>query len=60
MLFHIDEAISRQTVRNLRRMSPIILIIRNLCLQGDAPQEVLANIQEVVFILKEVLSEISD
>ena len=57
-LFHIDEAMSWETVRNLRRMPPLILIIRNLCLQGSAPQEVLENIQEVDLILKEVLAEI--
>lgn len=60
VLFHIDEAMSWETVRNLRRMPPLILIIRNLCLQGNAPQEVLENIQEVDLILKEELSEISN
>jgi len=60
VLFHIDEAMSWETVRNLRRMPPYILIIRNLCLQGQAPQEVLENIQYVDSILKEVLSEISN
>jgi len=60
VLLHIDEAMSWETVRNLRRMPPCILIIRNLCLQGRAPQEVLENIQYVDSILKEVLSEISN
>jgi hypothetical protein len=36
-LFHIDEAMSWETVRNLRIMPPLLLIIRNLCLQGKAP-----------------------
>ena len=56
-LFHIDEAMSWESVRNLKRMPPLILIIRNLCVQGKVPQEVLENIQEVDEILKEVLSE---
>lgn len=56
-LFHIDEAMSWESVRNLRRMPPLLLNIRNLCVQGKAPQEVLENIQEVDEILKEVLSE---
>lgn len=59
-LFHIDEAMSWEIVRNLKRMPPLILIIRNLCIQGHAPQEVLENIQDVDLILKEVLSEISN
>ena len=56
-LFHIDEAMSWETVRNLRRMPPLVLIIRNICMQGKAPEEVLENIRELDEILKEVLSE---
>jgi len=57
-IFHIDEAMSWETVRNLKRMPPLLLIIRNICIQGKAPQEVLENIRELDEILKEVLSEI--
>ena len=56
-LFHIDEAMSWESVRNLKRMPPLLLIIRNLCVQGKARQDVLENIQDVDEILKEVLSE---
>jgi len=57
-LFHIDEAMSWEVVRNLRLMPSLLLIIRNICSQGNAPQEVLENIQWVDDILKKVLSEI--
>lgn len=57
-LFHVDEAMSWESVRNLKRMPPLLLIIRNLCVQGKAPQDVLENIQDLDEILKEVLSEI--
>ena len=57
VLFHIDEAMSWATVRNLRQMPPLILIIRNICTQGNAPEEVLGNIGEVDDTMKEVLSE---
>ena len=57
-LFHIDEAMSWEVVRNLRLMPPFLLIIRNICSQGNAPQEVLENLQWVDDILKKVLSEI--
>jgi hypothetical protein len=30
VLFHIDETMSWENVRNLRRMPPLLLIIRNL------------------------------
>jgi hypothetical protein len=56
-LFHIDEAMSWESVRNLKRMPPLLLIIRNLCVQGKAPQDVFENIQDLDEILKEVLSE---
>ena len=57
-LFHIDEAMSWEVVRNLRLMPPLLLIIRNICFQGNAPPEVLENIQWVDDILKKVLFEI--
>jgi hypothetical protein len=56
-IFHIDEAMSWESVRNFRRMPPILLIIRNICMQGKAPEEVLENIRDLDEILKEVLSE---
>ena len=59
-IFHIDEAMSWETVRNLRRMPSLLLIIRNICKQGKAPDEVLENIREIDEILKEVLSEFSN
>jgi len=59
-IFHIDEAMSWETVRNLTRMSPLLLIIRNICIQGKVPEEVLENIRYVDKILKEVLSEITN
>ncbi len=59
VLFHIDEAMSWESVRNLDRMPPLLLIIWNLCLQGGAPKEVMENIEEVHNILHEVLQEYS-
>ena len=59
-VFHIDEAMSWESVRNLKRMPPLLLIIRNICMQGKAPQEVLDHIRELDDILKEVLSQFPD
>ena len=55
VLFHIDEVMSWESVRNLGRMPPLLLIIRNLCLQGGAPGEIIENIEQVHDILQEVL-----
>lgn len=57
VLFHIDEAMSWEMVRNLDQMPPLLLIIRNLCFQGRAPREIMENIEDVNDILKEVLHE---
>ncbi len=57
VLFHTDEAMSWETVRNLNRMPPLVLIIRNLCLQGAASDEVMGNLEEVSNILSETLAE---
>ena len=56
-IFHIDEATSWETVRNLKRMPPLLLLIRNICTQGKAPQEVIENIQDIDEIIEEVLTE---
>ena len=56
-LFHIDEAMSWETVRNLGLMPPLLLVIRNLCLQGKAPDEVIQNIEDVTEVLTEALEE---
>ncbi|RPJ10544.1 MAG: hypothetical protein EHM37_00195 [Deltaproteobacteria bacterium] len=57
-LFHIDEAMSWEIVRNLRLMPPLLLVIRNLCLQGKAPDEVVRNIDDVNEVLSEALEEL--
>jgi hypothetical protein len=57
-LFHIDEAMSWESVRNLRLMPPLLLMIRNLCMQGKAPDEVIQSIDDVNEILMEALEEL--
>jgi hypothetical protein len=58
VLFHIDEAMSWKAVRNLRLMPPLLLIIRNLWLQGKAPDEVIQNVDNVNEVLTEALEEL--
>jgi hypothetical protein len=57
-LFHIDEAMSWEVVRDLRQMSPLVLVIRNICVQGNAPRGVIESIDEVDNTLKEVLDQV--
>lgn len=55
MLLHVDEAMSWETVRHLPRMRPLLLLIRNLAIQNQAPAVVLERIEDVGDILEEVL-----
>jgi hypothetical protein len=54
MLFHIDEAMSWETVRHLERMPPLVVLIRNLAVQGDAPAEVTDALAEIPELLQEI------
>jgi hypothetical protein len=54
VVFHIDEAMSWETVRHLERMEPLVMLIRNLAIQGNVQQEVIERINEIDALLKEV------
>ena len=47
IIFHIDEAMSWECVRDLNRMYPLINLIHNLASQNEAPEPVLEAIVEV-------------
>ena len=57
VLFHTDEAMSWETVRTLKLMPPLVLVVRTLCIQGDAPEEVMFWRNG---ILKKTLERLSD
>lgn len=47
LLFHIDEAMSWESVRNLNLMEPLILLIHNIANQSDAPKSIIEHIEDV-------------
>jgi hypothetical protein len=47
IIFHIDEAMSWECVRNLNQMYPFINLIHNLANKNEAPKQVLDAIVEV-------------
>ncbi len=55
VLFYTDEAMSWEVVRNLKHMPPLILIIRNLCNQGKAAEEVLQHLNMINETLEKAL-----
>ena len=58
LLFHIDEAMSWESVRDSDRMKPTLTVIRNIAAQTDIPDAPAHWIQEVSSILDKVLEKI--
>lgn len=56
MLFHIDEAMSWESVRNLTHMRNTLLIIRNLALQNQVPDEICQEIEDISDTLEEAMN----
>lgn len=54
LLFHIDEAMSWESVRNLSQMRKALLLIQNIARTNQMPDEVIEGVEEVVDILKEI------
>lgn len=55
VLFHIDDAMGWESVRNLRYMNKCLLLVRNLIQQGDAPEGVLECLDSVNDLMAETL-----
>ena len=47
IIFHIDEAMSWECVRDLNRMYPLINLIHNIANQHEAPESIIEAIIEV-------------
>ena len=60
LLFHVDEAMSWESVRNLDRMRSILVLIRNIATQSTVPEEVLEWIEMVQEDLEEVMLAIAE
>lgn len=41
LLFHIDEAMSWESVRNLKQMKSTLLLVQNIIAQTESPKEVI-------------------
>jgi uncharacterized Zn finger protein len=60
LLFHIDQGMSWESVRNLEHMQRTVLLIQNIAAQSDVPDEVTEWIQEVRRDLDAVLTAIAE
>jgi hypothetical protein len=57
LLFHTDEAMSWETVRHLDRMATLVVLIRNLAIQSNAPQQVIDEIEDISEILSDIVKD---
>ncbi len=60
LLFHIDEAMSWECVRNLKLMQETLLLVHNIATQSEAPEEVVECINIVRGDMEEVFSAIAE
>lgn len=58
MLFHSDEGMCWDSVRDLKRMQEAFLLVRNLAAQGKTPEEVTMWVEDVAECLDEALGAI--
>ena len=59
-LFHIDEGLSWESVRNLRNMTRCLLLVRNILAQEEAPEEVALYLDEVSGLMDETLQALEE
>ena len=55
LLFHIGEAMSWESVRDLNEMRNTLLLIQNLCSMNSVPEELIECVNEIVNTLKEIM-----
>lgn len=58
ILFHIDEGMSWEAVRDLEYMKKTLILIRNIANQNQTPQDVVDSIEHVWLNLQEVFEAI--
>jgi len=59
MLFHVDEAMSWETVRDLERMKPFLMLIKNIAVKANVPQGIHGEIEDIHETLEEVYQMIA-
>ena len=58
LLLHIDEAMSWESVRNLKHMKNTFVLVQSIAQQMEVSDEIMELIEEVRDVLYEVLNEI--
>ena len=58
-LFHIDQAMSWESVRNLRQMQRSLLLVRNVLQQADVPDGITEYLEAVNALMDETLKALA-
>ncbi|MEI8181180.1 MAG: hypothetical protein WCG29_00610 [Desulfomonile sp.] len=56
LLFHIDEAMSWESVRNLPQMRSTLLLIQNISSMNAVPEEVIEWVEDILDIMQEIMT----
>jgi hypothetical protein len=59
-LFHIDEAMSWESVRNLQNMHKSLVLVRNLLGQDEVPETVSEYLEEVNDLMNETFQALKE
>jgi len=60
LLFHVDEAMSWESVRNLQRMKSTLLLVQNVISQSDVSEEIVVCLGDVRESLEEVFLAVDE
>ncbi len=60
LLFHVDEAMSWESVRDLGRMRRALTLVENIARQADLPASITENIVMVRDYIQELLNAIAE
>jgi len=60
LLFHIDEAMSWESVRNLNIMRRTFILVQNIATQSNAPEEVIEWVDDVRESLDSAVAAIAE
>ena len=59
-LFHIDEAMSWESVRNFRHMQKSLVLMRNILQRNEVPEEIAKSLEDVSELMDETLDALSN
>ena len=57
IIFHLNEAMSWEMVRDLKKMKDVYLLIRNMCMKSEKAEELTGDLEVIRDCLDEAIEE---